>query len=168
MKTLGLLSTIKSETLFLGPVDAVCNKKVRALCFSPYHNHPKGCPNYGKRSDCPPKVKFFSHVFFVESIYIFAVTLDFESYIKKRKILHPSWSDPALRNPRHWQGHVRALLMRFVNEKKGSVPPQYEIVTNPEAMGVNVTETCKNAGLILEWPPTKKVSKVVLFAKPRS
>jgi hypothetical protein len=25
------------------------------LCRLPYPNHPKGCPNYGKRALCPPK-----------------------------------------------------------------------------------------------------------------
>jgi hypothetical protein len=33
----------------------------------------------------------------------------------------------------------------------------------PEAMGVNVTETMKNAGVVLEWPPENIVIKVAFI-----
>ena len=32
----------------------------------------------------------------------------------------------------------------------------------PEAMGVNVTETMKNVGIILEWPPETVTYQIVI------
>jgi hypothetical protein len=36
------------------------------------------------------------------------------------------------------------------------------VVNNPEAQGVNLTETMKNVGIILEWPPEKLAYQIVL------
>jgi hypothetical protein len=75
---------------------------------------------------------------------------------------HPDWSDRQLRCPLYWQGYLRKVMRDFVNsvQIKGAEP-----VWIPEAMGVNVTETCRAAGIELEWPPMTKTYIVVLFAK---
>ncbi len=152
---------VKKEIVLLGPVEAICNPKIQNLCRCPYYKHPKGCPNYGVKAGCPPNAKFFPEIFEKE-VFIAAVVFDFGAYLKARRQLHPSWSERALRNPRHWQGHLRANLRKFVKEK---LMAGYVAVFNPEAMGVNVTTTCRNAGLKLEWPPKQKVCEIALFAK---
>ena len=30
-----------------------------SLCLQPYPGHPRGCPNVGRRAECPPKAKPF-------------------------------------------------------------------------------------------------------------
>lgn len=154
-----------TDTIFSGPVTAVYEKNMRKLCLFPYHNHPRGCPNYGKHDDCPPKVCMFPRIFFEKEVYIAAVSLDFEKYLTEKRFLHPTWTERALRNSRHWQGHVRAILKKFATGKKQELPQGYELISNPEAMGINLTRTCAQAGIFLEWPPEKTVYKIILFAK---
>lgn len=116
------IARIPREVVLLGPTTAVCDPAIRGLCLRPYYQHPKGCPNYGKKGDCPPR---------------------------------------ALRNSRHWQGHLRSELRRFVlDELAGSYG---EVIFNPEAMGVNLTATCAEVGLQLEWPPEKANDNFVRF-----
>lgn len=161
------ISQIKRKIVLLGPVDAVCNPKIQKMCLCPYFNHPKGCPNFGRRIDCPPNAPFFPNIF-EEEVYIAAVIFDFEGFLNIKRRQHPEWRETALRNPRHWQGHLRSELRKFVSEKllNGSNYGDAAIF-NPEAMGVNVTETCKNVGLKLEWPPQKIVCRVALIGQKR-
>ncbi len=168
LKKRSLLSTIKTEAIFLGPTRAVCDKKIRTLCLCPYHAHPHGCPNFGIHKDCPPNVRFFPKIFDERDVYIAAVSLDFKTYVERRKQIHPMWTERALKNPRHWQGYLRSVLKKFTNEQKEKLPEGYELLTNPEAMGVNLTQTCSNVGLVLEWPPERKVYKIALFAKEKN
>jgi predicted metal-binding protein len=39
---------------------------------------------------------------------------------------------------------------------------RYKVTTCPEAMGVNITETMKDAGIILEWPPENVTYQIAL------
>lgn len=43
------------------------------------------------------------------------------------------------------------------------IHPDYVPAFRPEAMGVNVSLTMKNAGLILEWPPRNIVHKIAFI-----
>ncbi|MDD5289928.1 MAG: hypothetical protein PHT40_01845 [Patescibacteria group bacterium] len=156
-----MLSAIKKKTVFLGPVRASVNKKIPRLCLVPYCEHPRGCPNFGKKIGCPPQAEFFSKIF-QPQIFLAAVIFDFGAYLKLRKKQHPAWSERALRNSRHWQGHLRAVLRNFIQKR---TPAGYTVLMNAEAMGVNLTKTCRQAGLQLEWPPRKKVCVVVVLAK---
>jgi len=45
-----------------------CNS-VRGLCIKPYYAHKKGCPNYNRRKDCPPKVKMLDEYFIMDTPY---------------------------------------------------------------------------------------------------
>lgn len=44
-----------------------------------------------------------------------------------------------------------------MEERKG-----YHISTCPEGSGVNITETMKNVGINLEWPPKNYTYQIVL------
>lgn len=147
----------------MGPVTACVDKKISNLCLTPYYQHSNGCPNFGKKIGCPPQAEFFPQIF-QSQIFLAVVIFNFENYLKLRKKQHPAWSERALRNSRHWQGHLRAVLRNFIKEK---TLPGYTALLNAEAMGVNLTKTCYRAGLQLEWPPRKKVCVVAVLAKKR-
>ena len=35
-------------------VEVVVDYRARDWCRLPYPDHPRGCPNFGRRADCPP------------------------------------------------------------------------------------------------------------------
>jgi len=158
-----VIGKIRREKVLLGPTNVVCQPEIQRLCFCPYYNHPKGCLNYGRRIDCPPKVLLFSDVF-KRRAYVAAVVFNFKDYLDMRRREHPGWTERALRNPRHWQGHLRAELKKFVLKELSDYKT---VIFNPEAMGVNITKTCRSVGLKLEWPPKKVVCQVALIGQKR-
>lgn len=167
MKVEKEIDHIEREGLFLGPVSVVCDKRMRAHCLDPYYKHPNGCPNWNYKEGCPPHVKYFPDIYLPE-VFVATIRFNFAEYLSGRKETHPDWSDKALRNPRHWQGHVRSELHHFLAEELLHRPEMTgDVIFNPEAMGVNVFETCANAGLQLEHTPTNYVYNVALIATPK-
>lgn len=159
------LKEINIKKTFLGPSKVVCGKEIRGLCVRPYYKHKYGCPNLSIREDCPPRVPFFLDIYKPEVI-IAAVIWDFKSYLESMKVRHPDWTDRQLRNPLYWQGYLRSMLKKHVGLLGQSGKAEnMEVIFNPEAMGVNVTATCKQVGLNIEWPPRKYMHRVALFAK---
>lgn len=155
---------IERERIFTGPVEAVCDPKMIAHCRDKYPRHPKGCPNWGEKIGCPPKVRFFPNVYSKE-VYIAAVKFNFADYLSLRRRDHPNWTDRALRNPLYWQGHVNSELEQLMFKHLSTHPEiTGEIVLSPEAMGVNLFETCAKAGIYLEKTPTHFAYKVALIA----
>lgn len=146
-------------------VEVAIDYKMRDLCRKPYYKHPKGCPNFGKKEDCPPKIGLFDKTY-RPLVRVVAKNMDFRDYKNLRKKAHPNWSEKQLANPLYWQGMLRARLRQLVKEELEKIKDKnYEIVYNMEAMGVNVTETCRRAGLVLEWPPKNMVYQIALIAK---
>lgn len=138
---------------------------VRNLCFRSYPNHPKGCPNYGKRPLCPPQCPRIEDVLDLSKfVYVVWVTFDFAAHREKMRSKHPNWSQRQIDCCLYWQGGVRKRLREeivkclalFVNKTK------YVAYDCPEALGVNVTATMKNLNINLEWPPKTIVYKVAL------
>jgi len=150
----------------------VIDKSVRGLCRRPYPNHPKGCPNYGKRSTCPPQVKLIDEIFDAnKGFWIVWVDFDFASHCNNMKTKHPNWTQRQIECCLYWQGTAKKKLKEELQDVmyylEGS--ENWELVNNlvPEAMGVNVTATMKNIGVELEWPPKKIVRKVALLGVER-
>lgn len=140
----------------------VIDMAVRELCAKPYYNHKKGCPNYGKRSSCPPKApSLFKLIDPNEPIKIVYNIFDFGAHCKKMEKKHPEWSERQVACCLYWQGTARKQLKEKVNKSlkgwKGATP-----VYCPEAMGVNVTATMALIGEKLEWPPITKTYQVAL------
>ena len=153
-----LLADISKVTALSYAVDIVCDRSVPALCSRPYAQHPRGCPNVARCSKVPWFLDEYQEVGYVATL-----RFDFGTYLDTMRAKHPNWSDRQLRCPLYWQGHARKAMRTFVDAQHIE---GYEPVWIPEAMGVNVTETCKNAGITLEWPPMTKTYVVVLFARP--
>lgn len=136
-----------------------------SYCRAPYPNHPNGCPNWGIKKGCPPNVPCFLKEF-NQKVLVCAVGIDFAHYLQIRRDIHPNWTERALRNPRHWQGHLRMLLRKDLLALKDEERNNKNkiVITNPEAMGINIFETCKQVGLILERTPLEKMYQVAFLA----
>jgi len=149
----------------------LCQRKCcspRAFCTKPYRGHKSGCPNYGRKPDCPPLAPMYDAVFDLNADnFALGVAIDLKGHIEALKEKHSSWSEFQLWNPLYWQGSVRKLLKghinAFINEN-----PQYRATLRPEAMGVDVVKTLENAGKQLEWYPSTIVMKVAFLGIPTS
>jgi hypothetical protein len=92
-----------------------------------------------------------------------ALEFNFGDYLRMMKDKHPDFSDYQLRCPIYWQGHLRKELRDFV--AKHPVEGFLGALWTPEAMGVDVTATCKQVGIELQWPPMEKSYMVVLYIR---
>jgi predicted metal-binding protein len=144
-------------------VDPVIDMKVRGLCVRPYPGHKRGCPNFGKYPDCPPAApKFFDY--FDEAEPVYAIVHEFNLAGHRERMLekHPKWSIAQAECCLYWQGKARRMLQEGISYFLEEEHPGYEVTIRPEAMGVNVTETLRRAGIELEWPPKNIVRQVAL------
>ena len=156
------MSLDTSAQIYINEVIPVIDRKVRGLCKKPYHNHPKGCPNFGIKEGCPPNIRLFDEEYDMNKpVYVIFNTFDLASQVNKMKAAHPEWSDRQLKCSRYWQGTTRKLLRQKIALFKND-HPDYNVTTCPEAMGVNVTETMKKIGIKLEWPPVSTTYQVAL------
>jgi len=64
---------------------------------------------------------------------------------------------------RNKRGHLKSALESYV--KSLFLPSADEVIWNLEAMGVDLTETCKRVDIELEWLPEKKVYRIALIAR---
>jgi predicted metal-binding protein len=146
-------------------VRPVIDSKMIALCKRSYPSHPKGCPNFGKKKGCPPKVPMFDNVFDTSSVFAIVNTFPIGQHIEKMRASHPNWSDRQLRCCLYWQGTARKQLKKDIKDFQNS-NSEYVVSTCPEAMGVNLTATMKDIGIEIEWPPQKLAYQIALAAIP--
>jgi predicted metal-binding protein len=144
------------------PVFPVIDPRVRRLCIEPYPGHIKGCPNFGKKKGCPPQASMYQDLYDLSKpVYAIVNVYDFKAHVDRMRTAHPDWSDRQLGCCLYWQGTARKQLMLMINDflrdHKG-----YSVETCPEAMGLNVTQTLRNAGFELEWPPVNIACQVAL------
>lgn len=142
-------------------VNPVIDLSVRFLCLSRYPNHPHGCPNYEQRASCPPYCPTITEVLDLsQPVYAIWNEFDFTSHCERMKIKHPNWSKRQIECCLYWQSKARKQLRHQIDMFL-SIRKRF-IVEIPEACGVNVTETMKQIGINLEWPPITKTYQVVL------
>lgn len=141
---------------------------VHTLCTHPYRNHPKGCPNFGKKEGCPPKSPLFAD-FVNEEFPIYVVYNRFwlEEHVDKMRSIHPGWSDAQLRCCLYWQPRARKQLKAVVEKTLNALRWGYSPLYCPESNGVDVTSTMKQIGIELEWPPIKYAYQVALLVIPK-
>lgn len=153
------------------PHKIVINYDVRKLCYRPYPNHPKGCPNYGKRPMCPPQCPKIDDVLDMSRfIYVVWVSFDFAAHREKMKAKHPEWSQRQIDCCLYWQGGVRKKLRAEIARALSCFEDKtkYAAYDCPEALGVNVTATMKNLDIELEWPPETIVYKVAIIGTKKN
>ena len=140
--------------------DVVINHRARAWCRLPYPGHPKGCPNFGKTEECPPKAPLFKAIIKPPFILV-AVRFNLEEHVRKMEEKHPNWSEKQAKCLLYWQKKVNKRLKKIC-EAIASKIPNAIVLYRPEGNGVHVFETCKKIGLILKKNPKKFVWKVAI------
>jgi len=122
---------------------------VRKWCRRPYPNHPKGCPNYGKRATCPPEAPMFDKLGLEPPYYLVIQEFDIEAQEKRMLERHPKWSKRQARCCLYWQ---RGLMKRIRDEAEIFMVehPQSVMIECPEGSGVNLYSTCRLHGIKLE------------------
>jgi hypothetical protein len=142
-------------------VSPVYDPKMIALCVRPYPNHPKGCPNFGKKKNCPPCPPIHQVIDLNQNIYAIYNVFNFGEHVRKMQQKHPNWTRRQLECCLYWQPKARKqlkiILNEFLHEHK-----DYFVVVCPEACGVNLTDTMALVGINLEWPPKSKTYQIIL------
>jgi len=146
--------------IFKTTAQLVLDDRARGWCKLPYPDHPKGCPNYGKKQGCPPQAPLVGDYFDLnENHYFVVVKFDLGAHIKKMITRHPNWTNRQARCVLYWQGSVNKSLRYecqfYMTQHFGT---NYNLC--PEAMGVDVIKTCKALGLLIKPRPTDTVFKV--------
>ena len=143
-------------------VKPVIDTAIRGLCYQSYPLHAKGCPNFGRRPDCPPKAPVIYNVLDLsKDVYAIYNVYPFGQHISKMRQKHPEWSERQVRCCLYWQGTARKQLRQEVAECLKEHPDLY-VVKCPEAQGVNLTKTMKNVDIVLEWPPETVAYQIML------
>ena len=134
-------------------------------CQLPYPDHPKGCPNYGKKITCPPSApSIYDWADFNHPMWFICVSFNLKEHIRVMLEKHPCWSLRQARCLLYWQPKVKKELEIAV--KEFSPFGLHAITYCPEAMGVNVIQTAKNYGLPIWVKPENTVYKIALVASP--
>ena len=68
-------------------------KLYQNLCRIPYYNYPKGCPNYGKRQDCPSCELVSDRFDLSKPIYVIYTEFPVGAFAERMRACHPEWSD---------------------------------------------------------------------------
>lgn len=138
-------------------------KAVRDWCKFPYHGHPKGCPNYGKKEQCPPQSKYITDIINVNKpIFMVFSEFDLGKHMSKMKKKHPQWSEHQLRNVLYWQSTSRKQMKERA-KKAQSILGTEVIIYMAESNGVNIYATAFHAGLKLEKIKTLKINRHIAF-----
>lgn len=142
----------------------VLQKEVREWCRFSYPGHPKGCPNYGIKKTCPPKIPLVQEIFNLKKPhYLGIISFDLATHMKNMALKHPDWSNRQLRCCLYWQGKIKKelkiLCEQFVKNMKG-----YDYTSSPEAMGVNVFRTLHYCGIKIRKCAYPILYKVALIA----
>lgn len=127
-------------------------KRYQNLCRAPYHNHPKGCPNYGKRDDCPPCDRVDELFDLTMPMWVIYTEYQVGVFAERMRVCHPEWSNQPRQwyNCIRWQGTARKQHKQDILEFQ-EVFPTLHVDINPEARGINVTEMMKQVAIDLEW-----------------
>ena len=146
----------------------VQDPNVRGLCRRPYAGHPKGCPNWNKRSVCPPESSQLKDLLNSEKpVYCIYNKFDLAEHIARMRKKHPDWSERQLHCCLYWQGTARKQLREKVKAFLVRHPGQL-VLPVPEACSVDVTATMATIGITLEWPPKQFAYQVALAGTPLS
>jgi hypothetical protein len=150
-------------------------RDIHQLCLREYHGHRRGknklggCPNFGKKKGCPPGMPLLHEAFCLYYPSYLAINrFDLGSHMLRMRMQHPGWTSRQLRNCLYWQGAARKQLRYKIGKALACLWKGYIAETVPEAMGMDVTSTCRYHGIELEWPPMKWAHQVAFIGIPLS
>jgi hypothetical protein len=159
-----MLSGVKVEQfLLLNKQDLVVDYRAREWCKLPYPDHPKGCPNYGKKPACPPNAPLINEFIDLnKTIWFVVVKFNLGEHTKRMRIKYPNWSDRQARCVLYWQPRVNKRLKYLCKSYSEGIENSV-YTTCPEAMGVNVIQTSKTLGIPIHSRPKDVVYKIGLI-----
>jgi hypothetical protein len=131
----------------------------------PYPGHPNGCPNFGKRAECPPKAPHIETILdLAKPIDAVWVRFNLAEHAARLRAKHPNWSERQTRCCLYWQPLVRKQLRAAIAEHAlaHGLPTDLIALAIPEACGVDLTRTMAQIGIHLEWPPIEWVYKIAI------
>lgn len=147
-------------------VTPVLDRSVRGLCARPYEGHPRGCPNFGKVSRCPPAAPLLFDAFDERGpFYVIYSRFPLGEHVRAMRERHPDWSDRQLRCVHLLAEQVKKLREDVDSFKKIYPEVGWKVETTPEAMGLDVAATLRQAGVDLEWPPHEVATHVALAGR---
>lgn len=141
----------------------IITPRTRDWCTLKYPGHPKGCPMYGKRPECPPDAPLVEDWINLSKPHWFVISeFDIKDHMRKMKNKHPNWTERQCRNPYYWQGSVRSKLRKecqlFCSNYEGTVSTLL-----PEAMGVYVFGSARKIGIEIRRIPMEIIYKIALI-----
>ncbi len=141
------------------------NYKAREWCKLPYPDHPKGCPNYGRKPICPPTIPLLEQVYDLSKpSYLVVVEFDLAAHVHKMLTKHSGWTERQARCVLYWQGSLNKQL-RLETECYLRVIPNLVATLCPEAMGLNVIATAQLAGVPIKSKLVDRVFKVAFLGE---
>ncbi|OQB78726.1 MAG: hypothetical protein BWX88_05091 [Planctomycetes bacterium ADurb.Bin126] len=146
---------------------------VRKLCWKPYPGHPHGCPNFAQKRGCPPAAPLIETILdLTKPVVAIYNVFDLGAHRERMRAKHPDWTRRQLDCCLYWQPGarkaLRAEVAAWITEQPLGMSGRFQIVATPEATGVNLTETMRSAGIVLEWPPNDFAYQIVLAGTPAS
>jgi len=85
-------------------------------------------------------------------MYVIYTKFPVGEFAERMRVNHPEWSDTPRQwyNCIRWQGQARKHHISDIGAFQARYPDLH-VDSNPEALGVNVTEIIKQVGIDLEW-----------------
>ena len=143
----------------------VCSKDIPYYCKLPYPGHPKGCPNYGKRQDCPPNTPFVLDLLDEsKKMYLVYSEFNLDNHVEKMRFKFPTWSERQLRNVLYWQPTSKKQLRERCTIACEIFGCRY-VLTKGEAYGVNFYATAFHSGLKLERIKELKINRHIAIVQ---
>jgi len=156
----------------------VFTEKVREWCKLPYPmpkpDHPRGCPNYGKKPLCPPTAPYRADILVkFKNFKIVHAVFDFKRYKELVRESHPAWSDRQVENVLYWQSAVKKVLKdrvfgdhRHIDNDRVvlGAGSGFDNCQSMESAGIDVFATLKNNDIPIEHRPENIVTLVSLVA----
>ena len=157
-----ILNGLKQDCFNCSNIET-CNSP-RSMCIRAYHNHPKGCPNFGKKDGCPPNIPMFDQVYDVNKpVYLIINEFNLLEHTNNMKKIHPDWSNYQLYNSRYWQGKIistnKKVSYAWVNQH-----PNLVLTNWVENMGVDLVKTLKQVDIDLVFKEKLEIARRISCA----
>ena len=141
----------------------VHSPKVHYWCALPYPGHPKGCPYFDKRDECPTRTPHVTEVYdLTRPMYFVYNEFDLEAHIERMRAKHPGWSERQLRNVLYWQRTSKKEVGRRARMAIEMLKVDC-IYHRPEAIGINMYATARHSGLKLEKIRNLKICRHIIL-----
>ena len=114
--------------------------RVRDLCRKPYPGNPKGCPNYGKKKECPPQAPLIEDFIDLLQPHYFVV-LECIGNTCPTNLQEDTVMEDQFRS--YWNGSLEAVLREYIQEFQKDHPGTV-FTFHPSAVGVDVLETARS------------------------